>query len=230
MRGLADHPVTHVDALRHTAPMNPNIDPSPGTLRTPARSRRRWLWPAVAAGAVVLAAATAAVTMALTGHSTNPQPAAKRAAPVATTTPASVAASSAAASPSASGEPRTYDGAKAAVDKIEAAGKAHDGGTGWDMLTAAGQATMSRSDYIKVVQGCPKLTDSTTVLSIALNAGGSSATVTESVPPGFGGQSYEWRMIYEAGHWKHQPSDGAMTWMGLGADKALTVLRNNGQC
>lgn len=107
---------------------------------------------------------------------------------------------------------------------------AHDGGTGWDMLTAAGQATMSRDNYVKVVLGCPKLIASNTVLSIALDAGGSSAAVKVSAPPAQGGQPFEWSMIYEVGHWKHQPSDGAMNWMRLGADKALTVLRDGGYC
>lgn len=139
-------------------------------------------------------------------------------------------ASSPTPSPTPSGEPRTYDAAKAAVDKMDAAAKAGDGATEWDMLTAAGQATMTRDDYIKVVKSCPKLVASNPTLSIALDAGGSSATVKAAAPPEQGGQPYEWKLIYENGHWKHQPSDAAMSWMGLGADKALTMLRNGGYC
>jgi hypothetical protein len=97
-------------------------------------------------------------------------------------------------------------------------------------MTAAGQATMSRADYVKVTQGCPKLITSNTVLSVGVDAGGSSAIVTINAPPAQGGQPYTYRLIYEAGAWKRQPSEAAMSWMGLGADKALTVLRDGGYC
>lgn len=36
--------------------------------------------------------------------------------------------------------------------------------------------------------------------------------------------------MYEAGHWKHQPSDGAMHWIVLGADKALSVCKQGDAC
>jgi hypothetical protein len=67
-------------------------------------------------------------------------------------------------------------------------------------------------------------------MSIALNAGGNSATVTSALPAEQGGGSHQWQLVYEAGRWRHQPSDGAMQWMVLGADKALTVLHNDGVC
>jgi hypothetical protein len=54
-------------------------------------------------------------------------------------------------------------------------------------------------------------------------------TVTVSAPAAQGGR-YTFPMIYEAGHWKHQPSDEALSWMGLGANAALTALRNAGSC
>ena len=128
-------------------------------------------------------------------------------------------------SPSPAGEPKTYYGAKAAVDRLAQAAATHDGGTLWDLLTSAGQAAMTRDDYIKVVNGCPKLF-AASVLSVAMNAAGTTATVTVSAPGG----RYTFPMIYEAGRWKHQPSDEAIAWMGLGADKALTTLRNAGAC
>jgi hypothetical protein len=123
----------------------------------------------------------------------------------------------------------TYDGAKAAVDAASRAAAAHDGGTLWDLMTSTGQAAMTRADYVKVINGCPKIVTLTQVLSIAMNAAGTTATVTISAPPQQGG-TYTFTMVYEAGHWRRQPSDGAMTWMGLGADKALAALRNAGEC
>lgn len=151
-----------------------------------------------------------------------------RAATSATPVAAPSSAPSPTPSPTPAGEPKTYDGVKAAVDRLDQADAKVDGGTAWDMLTAIGQATMSCDDYIKVVAGCPKLVQGTT-LSIALNAGGTSAAVTTSAGAAQGG-TYTWQMVYESGHWKHQPSDGAMIWMGLGANKALTMLRNEGAC
>lgn len=97
----------------------------------------------------------------------------------------------------------------------------------WDLLTASGQATISRDDYAKIVKECPKPFAQTTTVSVALDAGGSTATVSATSP--VSGQ-YTWQMVYENGRWKHQPSSGAMDWMKLGAEKALTVIRNEGSC
>lgn len=133
-------------------------------------------------------------------------------------------------SPSPTGEPQTYEGAKAAVDRMDAAAAKHDGATLWDMLTSSGQAAMSKADYIKVTNACPKLVASEHTLSIALNSAGTTATITDAVDQDHGGGTATWSLVYEGGHWKHQPSDGAMQWMSLGADKALTVLRGDGDC
>jgi len=112
---------------------------------------------------------------------------------------------------------------------MEQAIAAHDWGAVWDLLTSTGQAAMTRDDYIKVVGGCPKIVALPQVTSIVMNAAGTTATVTVTSPVAQGG-TYTFNMVYENGHWKHQPSDGAMTRMGLGADKALAALRNNGLC
>lgn len=141
---------------------------------------------------------------------------------------AAVPAVSPTSSPAA--EPRTYDAAKAAVDKTIAATKARDGGTAWDMLTSAGQAAMSRADYIKVIDACPKFAANDELVSVAMNAAGTTATVTMSTPANLGGSTYTWVVVYENGHWRHQPSDSALDWMGMGADKAITVLTNEGSC
>jgi hypothetical protein len=98
------------------------------------------------------------------------------------------------------------------------------------VLTSTGQAAMSRADYIKVVQQCSRLFTSEQTLSIALNDSGTTATVTSSAPADQGGTPFTWTMVYEAGHWKHQPSDSALKWMGYGATKALQVLRAAGNC
>jgi hypothetical protein len=143
---------------------------------------------------------------------------------------AAVASPSPSPSPSPTGEPDTYDGVKAAVDRVEAAYTAKDGGTAWDLLTGSGQATMSRADYIKVVQQCSRLFTSEEVLSIAMNAAGTTATVTATAPIDQGGGTFTWTMVYEGGHWKHQPSDSALHWMGFGATKALSFLRSAGNC
>lgn len=146
-------------------------------------------------------------------------------------TPAALASSAAAApttpAATATAEPRTYEAAKAAVDHLMALEKAHDYGGMWAMLTASGQAAMSRADYIKVVSGCSKMVGSQPALSIALNDAGTVATVKSTDDTG---TPYEWQMIYENGHWKHQPSDGAMQWMSLSPDKALSFLRSGGAC
>jgi hypothetical protein len=126
-------------------------------------------------------------------------------------------------------EPKTYDGVMAAMDRMEQAIATHDWGTLWDQLTSTGQAAMTRDDYITVITGCPKIVALPQVTSITLAAANTTATVTVTAPAAQGG-TYTFVMVYEAGHWKHQPSDGAMTWMGLGADKALAALRNNGSC
>lgn len=132
------------------------------------------------------------------------------------------------AAPSPTGEPRTYDGVKAAVDRIDTAQQALDGAALWNMLTATGQATMTQADYVKVVQGCSKLVTGETTLSVALESSGNTATVKVSSPQVPDGYTYS--MVYEGGRWKHQPSDKAMEWMGLGAVKALKFLRDGGAC
>lgn len=137
------------------------------------------------------------------------------------------AQSTAAAAPSPTGEPRTYEAAKAAVARLTAIEKAHDGGAAWDMLTSSGQAAMSRADYIKVTSQCSKMFTSEPALSVALNDAGTVATVKSS--DGSGG-TFEWQLVYENGHWRHQPSDGAMQWMVLSVDKALALLHNGGVC
>lgn len=161
-------------------------------------------------------------TLALAGCSSSQVPAAAPPARTTTTTHG----------PSASpiGDPQTYDGAKAAVDRLTAAIAAHDGGTAWDMLTSAGQAAISRADYVKVVRQCPRLFTSEQTLSIALNTSATIATITATAPADQGGGTITWTMIYERGHWKHQPSDAALKWMSYGADKALSVLRSSGNC
>lgn len=139
-----------------------------------------------------------------------------------------VAAAATSVSPTAraiavpTGEPQTYEGVKAAVDRID--GSRIDGGAQWDMLTSSGQASMTRDDYAKVINGCPKLLQGET---IGVSFDGTSATVQEV---DVRGNHYDWHMVYESGHWKHQPSDGAMLWMKLGADKALRVMKNEGVC
>jgi hypothetical protein len=129
-------------------------------------------------------------------------------------------------SPSPSGEPRTYDGVKAAVDRQDKAIADRDGATVWDLLTSTGQAVMSRDDYSKVVVECSKIFTSEKTLSIAPNQTMTAATVTATDPAG---GTFEWQMVYEQGRWKHQPSDVAMSWMKLGPH-AIDVLKSEGAC
>ncbi|WP_203920616.1 hypothetical protein [Rugosimonospora africana] len=133
-------------------------------------------------------------------------------------------------SPSPTGEPRTYEAAKAAVVQLEAAAARADGGALWDLLTATGQAAITRADYIKVTNACPGLAKSEKYTAIALNDAGNIATVTVTVSEDYGGGTATYSMIYEAGRWKHQPSDSALSWMSLGGDKAVLTLKNEGYC
>lgn len=174
---------------------------------------RRSYLAAVATGALLATAACSASQP----HPTSPPAALASSATAAPTTDAAKLAA----------EPRTYEAAKAAVDRMTALEKAHDYGGLWDMLTASGQATMTRADYIKVSSGCSKLVTGQPPLSVALNDAGTVATV-KTVDSA--GSPYEWQMIYENGHWRHQPSDGAMQWMSLSPDKALAFLRSGGAC
>lgn len=145
-------------------------------------------------------------------------------------TPAAVAAPALPSpSPSPTGEPQTYDGAKAAVDRLDQASATHNGGALWDMLTASGQAAITRADYTKIVAGCPTFAGEKT-LSIAMNPTNTIATVTELPAPGQGSDPYTWSLVYENGHWKHQPSDGAMKWMAMGATNAIAYLKQGGAC
>ena len=148
------------------------------------------------------------------------------------TQPTQAVAASAAPSPSPSptGEPRTYDGAKAAVDRLNQAVAAHDGGTEWDMLTTSGQAAMTRADFIQLTKACGNSAAAEKFLSLAMDGSGSTATVTMLPAPGQGSEPYIYSMVYENGHWRHQPSDGAMHWMTMGATNAIAYLKAGGAC
>ena len=98
------------------------------------------------------------------------------------------------------------------------------------MLTNSGKQTISRADYIKVVDTCPKLFDDETVIAVSLNHANTVATVTVAVAEEEGGGTVTSSMIYEDGHWRHKPSDGALTWMSLSATEAIATLTANHGC
>jgi hypothetical protein len=127
---------------------------------------------------------------------------------------------------SPSGEPQTFEAARAAADRVNAAGRAADGGALWDSLTNSGKAVIKRADYVAIVAGCPALFAEGTITSVALNASNTVATVAESDSSG----DYTWSLIYEDGSWRHQPTAGALGWMSLTPAAALKVLKHDGAC
>lgn len=173
---------------------------------------------------ITVIAAAALALAACTSHTT----------PTTAATPASTSSATPAAqpspSPSADVEPQTYEGAKAALDRLDKAEATGDAKTEWQMLTSIGQATMSESDYTYVTKHCKALMTSEKTLSLSLNDAKTIATVTSSIAEDQGGGTATWNLVYENGHWKHQPSDGAMSWMSLSRDKSLALLRSSGSC
>lgn len=133
------------------------------------------------------------------------------------------------ATPAGPPEPQTWSGVKAAADRIDAAGAAGDGGTEWDMLTAAAQAAMSRSDYAKVVAGCPGMVRTAT-WSIYVNPTATSASVEVRVGDA-NSHTFTWETLtYENGHWRRSLSAGELAWMRRGVASVLADLRRNGAC
>lgn len=175
---------------------------------------------AVLAGAILLLAGC--------GNS----PSSTASAPVASTAPAAAVSAprSPTPSPLPSAEPQTYEAARAAVSRLDAYAKAKQADQLWDMLTSSGKQTISRADYIKVVDKCPKLFGDETVTAVSLNDANTVATVTVAVAEEEGGGTTTFSMIYEDGHWRHQPSDSAMNWMSLSATKAIAALKANDSC
>ena len=123
--------------------------------------------------------------------------------------------------PSVTTDPQTYDGVRAVLKKLDTLTARHDWGGEWDLMTSTGKREMTRTDYIYVVSHCTSLYTKDTVLSFSLNDANTVATVTSKSADD---TTYTWTLVYEDGHWLHQPSDGALQWMTLSRTKALKYL------
>lgn len=147
-----------------------------------------------------------------------------------TVAPSATIAPTPSASPTPT-DPQTYDGAKAAVARMESELVKGNDGAFWDDLTASGKLLMSRTDYIWLTAHCKGInTADEPMISISMNDANTIGTVTSAIPKSQGGGTFQWQLVYERGHWKHAPSSGLAEWMSLSRSKALAYLEAGGAC
>lgn len=118
-------------------------------------------------------------------------------------------------------DPQTYEGAQAAVRKIESYTAHHNWAADWEMLTKTGKEAMTKADYVYVFSHCAAFVTKEQFLSVSLNDAKTVASVDTQAGDG---TEYTWNLVYEDGFWKHQPSSDAMKWMTLSRTKALRYL------
>ena len=130
-----------------------------------------------------------------------------------------------AASPTSSAS--DLDAAKA-VAQEEADRYASDDYAGaWDLWTKEGQAAISRDDYVKFHEECPGAGVPYKVAAIRSD-GDNAAVVRLTV----GGSSiaFSYRLLFEDGSWRWQPSDSDLADYAKGMDGLIAAAKSEGAC
>lgn len=125
-------------------------------------------------------------------------------------------------------EPMTEDAARAAAKEQLDAYAAEDYVGAWDMWTAAGQAAISREEYVRLHELCPQTAAGVAfeVQSVRLEGDGTSATVRI----GRMGAVATFKMHYEQGQWRWQPADDAIAGYAKGVDAVVAERKADGLC
>jgi hypothetical protein len=137
-----------------------------------------------------------------------------------------VEVTSAAASPTPEGDPMTVEAAQAAAEHELDAYAAGDWAGAWDLWTAAGQAAISREEYVRLHTECGTLTGIMFEITNARLEGDDQAVVTWERLIATGAAI----MIYEDGVWRYQPEDDDMADYAKGVDQILEERRADGSC
>lgn len=98
-------------------------------------------------------------------------------------------------------------------------------GEAWDLRTDEAKALMSREDYIRLNQECPKLSNfQFQIQKITINGNQAEVRVTVA---GFNA-SYDF--VYENGQWRYDPPADVKADYKLGADQLLAKEKAAGNC
>lgn len=126
----------------------------------------------------------------------------------------------------AAAEPKTVEAAKVAAQAEFDAYAAGDWAGAWDLYNAAGQAAISRADYVRLHTECKVITGPAFVIKSARLEGTDKAVVNVSRL----NVLFSYTMTYEGGHWRYQPDDDAMRDYARGVDATIASEKADGTC
>jgi hypothetical protein len=128
---------------------------------------------------------------------------------------------------SASGgpEPKTLEAAKAAAQTTFDRFSGGDFAGAWEMYTVAGQAAITRDDYIKLNEACARKGLAIQLSTARMEGTDKAIVIAKQL---LAAQSYT--MAYERGSWKLEPAREGLALYAKGADKAIAAQKKAGTC
>jgi hypothetical protein len=122
-------------------------------------------------------------------------------------------------------DPQTVEGAKAAAQTVFDRFSGGDFAGAWEMYTAAGKASISQADYVKLNEACSRKGLAITLTSARLDGPDRAIVIAKQL---VATQSYT--MAYENNAWKLQPAPEGLALYRLGAVKAIAAQKKAGTC
>lgn len=122
-------------------------------------------------------------------------------------------------------EPKTVEGAKAAAQTVFDRFSGGDFAGAWDMYTAAGKASISQADYVKLNEACSRKGLAIQLTSARMDGTDKAVVIAKQL---VATQSYT--MVYENNAWKLQPAPEGLALYKLGAVKAIAAQKKAGTC
>jgi hypothetical protein len=122
-------------------------------------------------------------------------------------------------------EPKTIDGAKAAAQTLFDRFASGDFAGTWDMYTAAGQAAISKDDFVKLNDACSRKGLAIQLTGARMDGADHAIVIAKQL---VATQSYT--MVYENNAWKLDPAKEGLALYRLGAAKAIAAQKKAGTC
>jgi hypothetical protein len=134
-------------------------------------------------------------------------------------------AGNAAAAADTGPESKTVEGAKSAAQTMFDRFSGGDFAGAWDMYTAAGKASISQEDYVKLNEACSRKGIAIQLTSARLDGPDKAVVIAKQL---VAAQSYT--MAYENGSWKLSPAPAGLALYKLGAVRAIAAQKKAGTC
>ncbi|MCU7725070.1 hypothetical protein ODJ79_15190 [Actinoplanes sp. KI2] len=122
-------------------------------------------------------------------------------------------------------EPKTIDGAKAAAQTVFDRFASGDYAGTWDMYTAAGQAAISRDDFVKLNDACSRRGLAIQLTGARMDDADHAIVIAKQMAAT---QSYT--MVYENNAWRLEPAKQGLALYRLGVAKAIAAQKLSGTC